>query len=158
MKLYSLLLTIGNCLLHLIRGLPTNCVDPKGLKTQYSRLHTRAAVDYMPNVRIRHHSGSNCPNRISRGRMLDISQRSTCPYYYRVNIDVNRYPSRITEAKCSCVSCLNAKGDSTLGCEEVKYFIRVLRRTGCVNGVYVYTPKIETLNVGCTCAGKVPNK
>lgn len=74
-----------------------------------------------------------------------ISVRSTCGFYYQLNIDRNRIPNELFNVECAC----NHSSEG-MRCEKVYSYITVLRRTGCVNGVYVYSNVVEPLAVACT--------
>lgn len=77
---------------------------------------------------------------------------STCPHHYVLNIDPNRRPQTIYEAKCNCnlnQRCLNDIPGSR--CKPVKYFITVLRKNGRRNHCDTYAKTVEEITVGCTC-------
>ena len=81
-----------------------------------------------------------------------LSEISACPWHYMLNYDENRVPKFISEAVCNCkgpTPCLTGEGGSS--CRPLKYYIRVLRRAGCSNGVYQYREVTEAINIGCTC-------
>lgn len=83
-----------------------------------------------------------------------------CPHYFVLDVDEHRIPKVILKAKCKCTECL--KLDNTLdevsrtqsGCIPVQYYSRVLRVTGCHNGIYKYSEVWEPITVACTCAKK----
>lgn len=79
-----------------------------------------------------------------------ISQSSSCPWMFQLNIDVNRIPREIFEAKCRTRTCLNTNMEGCIEhrCEEIKYFTWVKRR----NGVHSFVKVLEPISVGCTCA------
>ncbi len=76
-----------------------------------------------------------------------------CPVTYVKNEDPNRFPRVIDEAKCLCDECLNPGPGkvSDRECQPVKYNMKVLRRHGCVNGVFRYDLDIEPIAVSCSC-------
>ena len=83
------------------------------------------------------------------------SYSSTCPHHYVINYDPNRQPKRILEAKCNCnenMRCLNGRRGSR--CVPVKYYINVIRKSGCERpgNVFTYSHVVEAITVGCTCA------
>ena len=91
--------------------------------------------------------GSHCDKRHieQQGTLKD---RSYCPWYYVINHSGDRYPRDIAEARCRCQYGAGLGGETA--CEQVKYFIRVLRKTGCTNGTYDYTNGWQSVAVGCT--------
>lgn len=80
-----------------------------------------------------------------------INSVSSCPWHYVLNVDPNRIPQSIVEARCNCRNrpCVGGSGNSR--CEPLKYNIRVLRKYGCEDGVFLYKRTFETITVGCTC-------
>lgn len=77
---------------------------------------------------------------------------STCPWHYILNVDQNRRPVEIIEAKCNCPGqCLSGPPNSK--CHPVKYFIRVLRKYSCdfETRTFLYRQTVEPITVGCTC-------
>ncbi|XP_040203362.1 interleukin-17A-like [Rana temporaria] len=83
----------------------------------------------------------------------DVRRRSTSPWDYSQDINYNRIPSIITEAKCRHDGCVDAEGsvDLNLNSVPIRQEILVLHREmkGCVP-----TFKLEKklVTVGCTCA------
>lgn len=78
---------------------------------------------------------------------------STCPHHWVLNLDRNRKPERLLEAKCNCnahMPCLD--GISGSRCVPVKYYIYVLRKNGCNGTHYEYVQTVEPITVGCTCS------
>lgn len=83
---------------------------------------------------------------------------SSCPWHYVLEVDENRTPSALLKAKCTCRNCLiptdygykRDPGSSQEYCEEVKYYMPVIRRY-CETGIYRYFVDIENIPVGCTC-------
>ena len=79
-----------------------------------------------------------------------MQSRTLCPWHEVINHDGSRYPRDIVESRCNCSpvrSCVQISGS----CQPVLYNMRVLRRTGCVQGLYRYLPDWYQLTVGCTC-------
>lgn len=78
-----------------------------------------------------------------------------CPHYYVLDVDENRIPKVILQAKCKCDKCLDMDKSfsehSHPGCSPVQYFSRVLRVTGCHNGILKYSEVWEPVAVACTC-------
>lgn len=83
-------------------------------------------------------------------------QTSICPTYRVTDVDVNRIPHAIVQRRCKCTDCLSVL-DSTLGsrafsrCVPTFQYQMVLRRVGCVGGVFEYKPVMEPFVVGCSC-------
>lgn len=81
---------------------------------------------------------------------------SICPTYRVTDVDVNRIPQTIVQRRCKCTDCLSVL-DSTLGsrgfsrCVPTFQYQMVLRRVGCVDGVFEYKPVMEPFVVGCSC-------
>ena len=72
-----------------------------------------------------------------------------CPFEYHLhNVDPNRYPIVIPEARCLCEDCLNSLDRE---CQPVYYNVKVLKRKGCVGGVYKYEFGFERVAVSCAC-------
>ncbi|XP_053567064.1 interleukin-17A-like [Bombina bombina] len=82
----------------------------------------------------------------------DIRKRSTSPWEYSLDIDQNRYPHVIAEAKCQHDGCLDSEGnvDFSMNSIPIRQEMLVLRRElrGC-NYNFKLAKKIVT--VGCTC-------
>ena len=91
---------------------------------------------------------TSCPTELPNAG--DQELRATCPWYYVINHDENRFPADIAEARCRCERCVH--GQSVNQCERVYYNHRVLRRIGETEGVYRWVPTWEKISTGCTCA------
>ena len=90
---------------------------------------------------------TSCPTELPTSG--DQEQRATCPWYYVINHDEDRFPADIAEARCRCERCVN--GQSGNQCERVYYNHRVLRRVGETEGMYRWVPAWEKISTGCTC-------
>lgn len=85
--------------------------------------------------------------------------RAICPWTYVENVDNERIPSTIVEAKCIRRRCRGCSShyyhDSQLrrpACSEVYYYASVMRKTGCdENGRSQYETALQRISVGCTC-------
>ncbi|XP_060772038.1 interleukin 17a/f3 [Neoarius graeffei] len=79
--------------------------------------------------------------------------QSTSPWMYEVSYDESRIPSRIFEAKCERVGCLNKDGSEDVGLESkpIFYQILVLRRVKGKKKNYSFRLEKYTTSVGCTC-------
>ncbi|XP_077341309.1 interleukin-17F-like [Lithobates pipiens] len=82
----------------------------------------------------------------------DVRKRSISPWEYSYDVNNNRFPSTIAEAKCLHTGCLDAEGnvDINLNSVPIRQEILVVHREmkGCVP-----TFKLEKkmVTVGCTC-------
>ncbi|KAL4224637.1 Interleukin-17 [Mactra antiquata] len=79
-------------------------------------------------------------------------ERSSCPWYYALEVDWDREPQTIVKAKCSCKRCLDGSRRSKKGseCQEISYHLPVIRRQ-CEGYIYKYGIFLENVAVGCTC-------
>jgi hypothetical protein len=94
-----------------------------------------------------------CPEMLASGIDSPLEDRSTCPFYYVISHDPRRFPAAIAQARCKCRSCLDvAGGKSANVCEPFYYPMKVLMKTGCVDGVYQYEDATIQIQVGCMCA------
>lgn len=167
-------LTFGSDLV-MSTPIPTvaTCQDPTNLDAMWTQLqldnHQNLLVP-MPlngdsNLKQSYENGTLimgdkwCPtNSMELQSSFDSSlvHRSTCPYYYVMEIDSKRYPPAITEARCRCDKCLESSRRSEFNvCEPITLPVKLLRNTGtCVNGVWQYEPYTHHLTFACTCAVK----
>ena len=81
--------------------------------------------------------------------------RSLCPWDYTIGHDPERYPSSIPQARPRCRKCVGLETHSEYECHLVYRDITVLRRKGCIDGVYVYAPEIQSIAVASLCAQRV---
>ncbi|KAL3857118.1 hypothetical protein ACJMK2_011813 [Sinanodonta woodiana] len=81
-----------------------------------------------------------------------LHSTSVCPWYFVKNVDNNRKPEVLVEAMCACsdldMSHVGING-KRIRCRSVPMFLRVLRRTGCKDGLYTYRFVWEKISVGC---------
>ncbi|XP_018417105.1 PREDICTED: interleukin-17F-like [Nanorana parkeri] len=83
----------------------------------------------------------------------DVRKRSISPWEYSYDVNNNRFPSTIAEARCLHTGCLDTEGnvDISLNSVPIKQEILVVYKEmkGCVP-----TFKLEKkmVTVGCTCA------
>ncbi|KAL3863037.1 hypothetical protein ACJMK2_004819 [Sinanodonta woodiana] len=75
----------------------------------------------------------------------------SCPVYFELQHDSNRRPTNIIHARCRCERCQGTTKLSLDRCRPVSTYTRVLRKTGCENGVYRYEPVMEEIPIACTC-------
>ena len=97
----------------------------------------------------------DCPSKPENGIYSSQRSRSTCPWSSYIQTDYNRFPRDIIQAECRCDSCLS-KTSQKSGCEEVYYYMNVLRRVRCnrKTKLYIYKPDIVRVAVGCACAAQ----
>ena len=98
----------------------------------------------------RSHMGQrHCPHSqtASSRRRHGVFQHdlALCPFRFVRNKDRNRIPSTLLQTKCVCPYT----SDNRYLCQEVVRYVSVYRRTGCVDGVYVYREVWEQVNVAC---------
>ncbi len=81
-----------------------------------------------------------------------VQTRSLCPWHHVMNSDPDRYPEHLVQAQCSCESCRHVGADHAT-CQEVRYAVPVLRRSGtCRENLYQWEHGWELLAVACVCA------
>ncbi|CAJ0951808.1 unnamed protein product [Ranitomeya imitator] len=82
----------------------------------------------------------------------DVNKRSTSPWEYSYDRDINRHPIVIAEAKCEMAGCVDANGNvvPNLNSVPIRQEIFVLLREikGCVP---VFKLEKKMVTVGCTC-------
>lgn len=71
---------------------------------------------------------------------------ATCPWTFVKNVDHDRVPSELWEAKCACRCGLHNPDCLQYRCVPVYTYITVLRRKNCMN----VSQEIFPLSVGCT--------
>ncbi|NWV20194.1 IL17F protein, partial [Origma solitaria] len=86
----------------------------------------------------------------------DVRNRSLAPWDYRLDVDPNRFPRVIADARCRLSGCVSPLGheDHSLNSVPIKQEILVLRRErhGCVPS---YRLEKKVITVGCTCVTPV---
>ncbi|XP_073485134.1 interleukin-17F-like [Aquarana catesbeiana] len=138
-QLTVLILLLGDSLL-----IPIAAVDLHHLKKGGCPPVTKfASVKINLNI-----NGQNAPTMSG-----DLRKRSTSPWEYSYDVNNNRFPSTIVEAKCLHTGCLDAEGnvDINLNSVPIRQEILVLHREmkGC-SSTFKLAKKMVT--VGCTCA------
>ncbi|KAM4695281.1 interleukin-17A-like [Discoglossus pictus] len=82
----------------------------------------------------------------------DVSKRSLSPWDISLDMDQNRYPHVIVEAKCRHDGCVDSNGniDLSINSIPIRQEILVLRRelSGCN---YIFKLEKKMVTVGCTC-------
>jgi len=94
------------------------------------------------------HEDQSCPTLPSSEP--DLEGRSLCPWHYIINVDEDRYPSHLTEARC-LVDCVD---NALVSSERINYNVLVLRKNTavCDGNYYTYDLGYQPVGVGCTCA------
>ena len=96
----------------------------------------------------------SCPTEVKNGTELLVNERSTCPWYYEVNRDPERYPEIILNAVTPCTnSCIGR--DDNFQCYPVTRKIQVLKFKEEFNAAYrIYLPNEIAITVGFTCGSR----
>lgn len=115
-----------------------------GLGTLYSIDANFINIQY-----VNHSEKTTCEELNSSSRNnyhITLAESASCPWYYRKNIDENRVPRELMEAKCACRCSVHGPNCARATCREVYRYVTVLRRSSCTEVVEV----IEPISVGCT--------
>ncbi|PIO33854.1 Interleukin-17F [Aquarana catesbeiana] len=140
-QLTALILLLGDSLL-----IPIAAVDLHHLKKGGCPPVTKFPSSVKVNLNL-NSNGQDVPTISS-----DVRKRSVSPWEYSYDVNNNRFPSTIAEAKCLHTGCLDAEGkvDINLNSVPISQEILVIHREmkGCVP-----TFKLEKkmVAVGCTC-------
>ncbi|XP_077346471.1 interleukin-17F-like [Lithobates pipiens] len=137
-QLTVLVLLLGDSLL-----IPIAAVDP-----HHKKGGCALGTKFPPSVKVNLNINGQGALAISG----DVRTRSLSPWEYSYDVNNNRFPSTIAEAKCLHTGCLDAEGnvDINLNSVPISQEILVVHREmkGCVP-----TFKLEKkmVTVGCTC-------
>lgn len=97
----------------------------------------------------------------SSGQFIGDSDRSACPWQSYRNVDHNRRPVVLYENRCTTTHCTDCQSEpnsmANYKCKNIFFFVSVLRRVSCVDGIYQYNTVSEPLSAGCTCLGPAPS-
>ncbi|CAG2235244.1 unnamed protein product [Mytilus edulis] len=85
------------------------------------------------------------------------SQRALCPWTFVRNIDENRIPREITEAKC-LKEPVTDQHKKTCRCKEIKFYTYVLRTVINNDGVYQNRSILEPISAGCACINRTSKR
>ncbi|OWF44549.1 uncharacterized protein LOC110458246 [Mizuhopecten yessoensis] len=78
-----------------------------------------------------------------------------CPTFQEVDSDPTRIPSDIVQTRCRCEHCvLRHKHRRQHMCKPVLRHIPVLKKVGCVAGVFEYREFLQEVSVACDCMKK----
>ncbi|KAL4224374.1 Interleukin-17 [Mactra antiquata] len=84
-----------------------------------------------------------------------IYKRSTCPWYYKVDHDVNRFPAYMLKAVPLCVHRCLGDGNEDKECSPILKDIVVLTKNGLdASNNTLWKETIERQPVGFTCTGR----
>ena len=146
----------------LIRHLPDTFVGATDLHSSFFNMHELTTYIRRTNGYI---NGTAKFNYLINGekschmvQQSEIGQRGNmCPSYFILEHDPGRIPQDIIHAECTCRSCLFVDELSSprrehFECQKIYSHTKVLRRTGCHNGVFSYRYAWEKVSVGCACA------
>lgn len=98
------------------------------------------------------------PSRLRNRRSRDTMGNLHCPWDVVAEFNPLRLPATIAKARCACDECLSrdslSSGDSIeTECREINSLMPVIRKQ-CVDSIYEYFVKLETVPVGCACQRK----
>ena len=94
-----------------------------------------------------------CPATVKTDPNLPVSAKSTCPWYYKVDHNPNRYPANILYAVTPCnVTCIG--GNDDLQCLPVVRTIETMTEKGNESGSIRYETTEEQITVGFTCGAR----
>ncbi|XP_078262111.1 interleukin-17A-like [Rhinoraja longicauda] len=79
--------------------------------------------------------------------------RSLSPWFYKEDIDANRYPSSIYKAECVSTQCFNSRGikDPDLNTRLVKHEMLVLRKKKSAGDTITFHMEKLLVPVACVC-------
>ncbi|XP_033124307.1 uncharacterized protein LOC117122721 [Anneissia japonica] len=85
-----------------------------------------------------------------------LSESGLCPFDFYEDYQADRIPATIMKARCrpTCTTCIDPFDNtqtSTLGCEEVMYTMKAMRKVGCEGSVFQFEQYDEIFPVACIC-------
>ncbi|XP_070556872.1 interleukin 17-like protein [Ptychodera flava] len=94
-----------------------------------------------------------CTTEIADPGHAPAENRSTCPYYYSYQTEEDRIPRTLTIVNCVCEYCIADDNSFHLlnTCQQITQAIPVLRRKGCMDGLYKYELEMVDVPVACAC-------
>ena len=97
---------------------------------------------------------SKCPETVKTDPNLPVSAKSTCPWYYKVDHNPNRYPANILYAVTPCnAACID--GSDELQCLPVVRTIEVMIEKGHdESGNIIYETMEAENTVAWTCGAR----
>lgn len=95
-----------------------------------------------------------CPATVSTDKTDSTAKRSTCPWYYVIDHDPNRFPTTMLKAQTPCQVCIGSTGQYQ--CVGITHTVTVLMKSASLdlNGNSTWIADEKTITVGFTCAGR----
>jgi hypothetical protein len=127
-----------------------NCQRPANIENAFDRVRVELNITILPLPE----SSENipCPSRTRRLHTDPQRLRSTCPWVIETDVNENRYPKNVYNARCLCRRCIGSS--SRYQCEPIYSNIIVIRLLSCHHGLLRYAQGDQLISVGCTCAHK----
>lgn len=96
----------------------------------------------------------HCPSEVFTGINDPPQKRSTCPWYYAIDHDPNRFPPTLLKAQPACTECIGSNGNYQ--CVGIARPMSVLKKSASKdsNGNSIWFQDEIRLTVGFTCAGR----
>lgn len=95
-----------------------------------------------------------CPATVFTDKSDSTAKRSTCPWYYVIDHDPNRFPTTMLKAQTPCQVCIGSTGQHQ--CVGITHSVTVLMKSDILdsNGNSTWIADEKTITVGFTCAGR----
>lgn len=95
-----------------------------------------------------------CPATVFTGINDPSEKRSTCPWYYAIDHDPNRFPPTVLKAQSACTECIDSNGNYQ--CVGITRPMSVLKKSASKdsNGNSIWFEDEIRITVGFTCAGR----
>ncbi|XP_063448270.1 uncharacterized protein LOC134727809 [Mytilus trossulus] len=91
-----------------------------------------------------------CPSTFLEGFDLPLMARTSCPWFLeQTPYNTETYPHTLYRAATKCDKCIDASGDQK--CSPIQRKIKILRRTGCDNGLYQYEVSEKYIPIAYVC-------
>ncbi|XP_063397816.1 uncharacterized protein LOC134682176 [Mytilus trossulus] len=91
-----------------------------------------------------------CPSTFLEGFDLPLMARTSCPWFLeQTPYNTETYPHTLYRAATKCDKCIDASGDQK--CSPIQRKIKILRRTGCGNGLYQYEVSEKYIPIAYVC-------
>ncbi|VDI39140.1 interleukin 17C [Mytilus galloprovincialis] len=91
-----------------------------------------------------------CPSTFLEGFNLPLMARTSCPWFLEQTPYIaETYPHTLYRAATKCTKCIDASGDQK--CSPIQQKIKILRRTGCDNGLYKYEVSETYIQIAYVC-------
>jgi len=125
-----------------------NFVIPSDINCSDTTVSDRVIHDYCITKRHGHNCNSNRHVNMNR---IPVAVRSSCPWYYKIDHDMNRFPATILKAVLRCNTTCRESGPQ-FTCETVNRHIKVLQKTIAVEGHVKYIQNKIPVPVGFSCS------